>query len=490
MLVLSYSFLIMESSVTEKAQGAPKYSCSKSDYPLRNRRTARFLQGTFMFIILTTHFRWVASERDETLTWFQDERPWNKSLYKVKRECLDFHAPNAPSLYYYWPEADPLFDHCCGLFLLGSKEKPPKDILVANNFTYGVYGPQLIYFKYNDLGLVDSCLPFWKCGRFFDRIEQTHTYYLFCEFHDLEGLYSRRFWNGTVFKYGLLQSALPYILSLEILVLLSASLYCLCRRQVFRSMSVIKVLGRTWFEAVNKTVLIVWVHLCLLVIIGNGLTEAMGHQYIYDPASKSFYNYAQLYIVLSVLLWYSSFLQQLSYWIALVEDYEKLPVADKSTHPRSDALSLERRQTPSQSLEKLEKRIGLTADWKWQPIAAQVGILFCLWGFLTYIDDNNLMASGFFGIVVQAAAPWSGLYASKIIIHTFPFLTRSIFNTMKSPRQVHAPWTWRTVAGLKRWQGRANHGGRPERDHAQNEDSAAPLVGELEIGKVERANTP
>jgi hypothetical protein len=190
--------------------------------------------------------------------------------------------------------------------------------------------------------------------------------------------------------------------------------------------------SKAWFKAMHKTIFIVWVHLCLLAIIGNGLIEAIGRQDPYSSQSKSYFNYGGLYVWLTVLVWLASLLQQLSYWIAVIENSE---VQTKINSQPALGIDLQQDQTirlHSSVLKELERKIGLNADWKWQPIAAQSGILFCLWGFLTYIDDENSVSGGFFGIIVQAAGPWSGLYAVKIIFNTLSFLLKRIYNCLKT----------------------------------------------------------
>ncbi|KAG0588513.1 hypothetical protein KC19_2G248800 [Ceratodon purpureus] len=436
-------------------------------------RSTSVLQGMLMFVIFTTHFHWAVSKRNESLTVpAPTQGPWNKTLYKIEHQCLDFRSARIPSYFYYWPEDD--FDYCCST--IGSFDKP-RFSYGGLSFTYGLHGPQLAYATYYDLGPIDQCLPYWKFGCLLPRLYESVLFIVACEYKDLEHLYQRRFWIGTVLNYGLLQSALPLILSLEILVMPFAVLYWIKwgrsgykLKQVFAIITV-----KDWFRATRKTLLIDWIHLSLLAIIGNGLLEAMGHENPQTAAVESFYQYSLLYIALTFLVWISSFLQQLSYWVSEIEDhceYDVLPTHEASrsgcpTYATKQDSHLSR-QT-SDEATKLKEKIGLDADWKLQPIGAQAGILFCLWAYLTNVGSDG---SGLFGLVVAAAGPWSGLYALRVIGTCIYFLVKlrlSIAEKRCRHRQ-RIRGLWRRVIHLEKWRGARGDGYEAELTNSAQPD--------------------
>lgn len=461
----------MESGAGSQGDG---HSCGL-EYPSWNRRSL-YLQCALMFVIFTTHFEWATSKRDETITVYPLANPWDKARLKAQGRCLNFHWENQSIYYYYWPEDDPdaHFEYCCALDgEQGNLER----------YTYGTYGQRLQLRYYYDLGLIDQCLPYWNCYHLFQTYFQTNLYRIYCEVTDLRNLYKRRFVVRTVLKHGLLQSAIPLIACLEILVIFFVALYwCVWRRPANGSRSIVKDASRAWFRHIRKTLLMDWTHLYLLAIIGNGLVEAVGRQTAYTSQSKSFYNYARLYVVLSILVWYSSVLQQVAYAIADIDLYHEAAAHEANGSSQATA---EPNPAPSATLpplsiprhppaiSALEKILGLNDDWKWQPIAAQAGILFCLWGFLTYSSakDDESTVGAVFGVVVSAACPWSGLYASKVIVRAFPWLLRRVYENFFNRRRNYRG-LWRSVVHLQQWPGRRS---RARHGVARPEDSAAFL---------------
>jgi len=262
--------------------------------------------------------------------------------------------------------------------------------------------------------------------------------------------------------------------SLEILVIFFVMLYwCIWRRPLNGSRPIVNA----WFRRIRKTLLTDWMHLCLLAIIGNGLIEAMGRQSPDSSQTKAFFNYAQLYAVLLILVWCSSVMQQVAYAIAEIQDLYNEAAAQEADR-QSQATTVPNTAPPetlpplSQSeISTLETTLGLNDDWKWQPIAAQAGILFCLWGFLTYssckVDDSTIGAV--FGIIVSAACPWSGLYASKVIVRAFPWVLKRVYRNLPKRRRNYRG-LWRSVLHVQQWPGR---GKRARHGVARPEDSAA-----------------
>ncbi|KAG0592896.1 hypothetical protein KC19_1G288600 [Ceratodon purpureus] len=296
-------------------------------------------------------------------------------------------------------------------------------------------------------------------------------------------------------------TALPLIGFLQLSVLLVIALEVVYRRyrhskdmkKLEMSSQKLRVMAERWMNGSWKNTWMDWVHLCLLSIIGNGLIEAVGRTDPYSWQAKTFQRYSIVYLALSVILWVSSFLHQVTHWIAVDKKESKKwnKATSVSTEPepasvedgaapeaptlqhsdpasetsvqidqktesntsRAPNISSERETFDPASVARLRKLLGpvlgleknnarkkdpvaqlrklleLGPDWKWQPIAAQTAILFCLWAFLTYpTDENDNLGSTLLGFLVQAASPWSGLYAGRVLFLTLPFLLKKIFN--------------------------------------------------------------
>lgn len=139
-------------------------------------------------------------------------------------------------------------------------------------------------------------------------------------------------------------------------------------------------------------------------------------------SSGLFYDYTRVQHGLLVDLCCSSDLQQLAQWIAVDKKetwiFEERDVDKEKGHADGEnkEFQIASRQSHqdvktclccnkdvNDTIKELRKLLRLNSDWKWQPIAAQSAILFCLWGYLTYIVTENT-ASTVLGFVVQAAS--------------------------------------------------------------------------------------
>lgn len=154
--------------------------------------------------------------------WFVTTRLWNKTLNKTLNGCSNCHSNDKTSYFYYWSKDDSYFNHCCSLFTIDHiHENNISGQAPVYKYIYSLYGPKLQYADYYDLGLIDKCLPYWKYTDLFQGIYDRFKNYIQGECIDVQHLYSCRVWSPTILKYGLLQSVLPFIMSLEILVVYS-----------------------------------------------------------------------------------------------------------------------------------------------------------------------------------------------------------------------------------------------------------------------------
>ena len=139
-------------------------------------------------------------------------------------------------------------------------------------------------------------------------------------------------------------------------------------------------------------------------------------------SSALFYDYTRLQHGLLVDLCCSSDLQQLAQWIAVDkketwifeerdvdkekgqadEENKKSQIASRQSHQDVKTCFFCNKDE-NDPIKELRKLLRLNPDWKWQPIAAQSAILFCLWGYLTYIVTENT-ASTVLGFVAQATS--------------------------------------------------------------------------------------
>lgn len=211
---------------------------------------------------------------------------------------------------------------------------------------------------------MDQCLPFWKCQEtYLKLIFDTRVYWTYCERTDLTKLYRNRFWKLTLWKYSFVQTILPWIPFLEVVVS-SMAIAIFPFTMTWRlapenpaKLSRWKYLvptSKIWLASIWKRLLMDWGHLYLLAILGNGLMEAMRRQSLYSIQSKVFFDYSVLYLILFLMLSIASALQQLAYWIGCAtewelvnwtrnknEDSQPTPDVGDNRRPRSGADALE-----------------------------------------------------------------------------------------------------------------------------------------------------
>lgn len=408
---------------------------------------------------------WVMSTRNMTIKFstqfdstFGFRGVWNETKQRSMSHCSKFHPANASEYFFYWPEDNADFHYCCEFVTpnLANTTDYLKNYQNLSDYTYSEYGNSLGSGAYWDLGLINQHFPFWRHKGLYQKYQNTSVYGAFCEYQDVIHLFQDRFSRLVIWKYGLLETALPAIALLElcvVLIILGELLYMKCHRfhthlkkttEQWREEAAWKIFKR-WFEATYKTILMDWLHICLLSFVGNGLLDAVGRADPYLWTSRLFYNYTHVYLGLLIVLCISSALQQVAQWIAAdkkkTRKFEEY--SDDKEKGHADLANKEFQSAQSQHekflsgskkkndpVEELRHLLDLNPDWKWQPIAAQSAILFCLWGYLTYIVTEGT-ASTVLGFVVQAASPWSGLYALRVTFVTVPFIIRTANNAEK-----------------------------------------------------------
>jgi uncharacterized membrane protein (DUF106 family) len=376
---------------------------------------------------------------------------WNETEQRSVKHCSEFHPANASEYFFDWPEDNPNFHYCCEFQSpnLESTTDYLKKYQNLTDYTYTEYGYSLGVGLYWDLGLIDQSFPFWRHRGLYQKYQNTTIFEAVCEYQDVIKLFQSRFNRKVICRYGLLQTALPAIALLELcvfLIILGELLYMKCNRyddnhlkktNELRMKEAWKIF-KGWFGEIYKTMLMDWLHICLLSFVGNGLLDAVGRADPFLWTSKLFYDYTHVYLGLLIVLCISSALQQVAEWIAV--DKKEHPdgkghanltneefQAAQSQHVEEFLRLIKEKNDPTKELKDL---LQLTPDWKWQPIAAQSAILFCLWGYLTYIVTDDT-ASTVLGFVVQAASPWSGLYALRVTFITVPFIIKKASNVEK-----------------------------------------------------------
>ena len=411
---------------------------------------------------------WVMSARNATILYNTLDSTlgfrgvWNKTLRSINH-CSNFHMANASEFFFYWPEDNPDFQYCCEFVTpnLMNTTDYLKDYQNLSDYRYSEHGYYIGSGAYYDLGLIDKSFPFWRYKGLYKKYLALPTFSMSCEYQDLIGLFQSRFQNKVILKYGLLETALPAIALLELcvfLIILGELLYMKGHRykkHFNNEMNKPKrcsveawIIFKKWFDGIYKVMLMDWLHICLLSFVGNGLLKAVGRDDAFLWTSRLFYNYTDVYLGLLIVLCISSVLQQVAHWIAVDKTetlgYEK-PVADEEKG-HADVANKEFQVAQRQRLEnwlycikeeddptkELQKLLEIGPDYKWQPIAAQSAILFCLWGYLTYIVTENT-AGTVLGFVVQAASPWSGIYALRVTFITVPF----IISTENDAKKMH-----------------------------------------------------
>ena len=362
---------------------------------------------------------WVMSARNTTIvlnTQFDNtlgfRGVWNETM-RSANHCSNFHLANASEFFFYWPEDNPDFQYCCEFVTpnLMNTTDYLKDYQNLSDYRYSEHGDYVSIGVYYDLGLIDKSFPFWSHKGLYKKYLALPIFGANCEWQDVINLFQSRFRNKVILKYGLLETALPAIALLELcvfLIILGELLYMKDHRYREHFNKEIKpwrdeawIIFKRWFDGTYKIILMDWLHICLLSFVGNGLLDAVGRANPYLWTSKLFYNYTTVYLGLLVVLCISSVLQQVAHWIALDKTetlrYEKHVADEEKGH--ADVANKEFQVAQSQLVEKwlygskekndateeLRKLLRLNPDWKWQPIGAQSAILFCLWGYLTYI---------------------------------------------------------------------------------------------------------
>lgn len=378
---------------------------------------------TLRFLVLITQISWAMSARNNQI--IDDSARlgvWNKTLQKSIHNCSDFHGKNTSTYFYYWPEGD--FKYCCQGYLDPNQTTYSR----LKDYRYSMYGPALFTARYYDLGLIDQCFPFWKCGNLYTKYQNEITFSTSCEYRDLIGLNTYRFWVLVVLKYGILASALPLCVFLELVACAAIAVRHLSLRSRQGQKLTFSKIRKEWFETVWKDLIFLdWLHLGLMCIIGNGLVEAVGRQNPFKWESKLFYRFSKLYFVMVVVLWLASLSHQFAQWIAVEKKLEN----DRSSGQAHADIEVARNAVNADDpVTELKELLQLGLDWKWQPIVAQAAILFCIGAFLTYTTDHEFAAT-IVGFMVQAASPWSSLYSLRVGLVTLPYIIKKLANVTR-----------------------------------------------------------
>jgi hypothetical protein len=415
---------------------------------------------------MTSQITWAMAKRDtaliEQVLNSSTKGVWNKTFLKDHQHCQDFRGSDVPSFFFHWPEGT--FQYCCqGI-------APQSDNMSRYNFSssltgerslsdyrYSQFGNPILSAAYYDLGLIDDYLPYytWRCLHMYRRYMDTPLFASRCEWNDMIRFYKGRFWRVIFGKYGLAETALPLVALLQLAVFMAIGLevvhwrYWHSRAMDKTGMSVAKLnlVSMRWFHISWKNAWTDWLHLCLLSVIGNGLVEAVGRTNAFAWQAKMFHRYSTLYLALTVVLWISSFFHQVTQWIAvdkkvtknlkktLTTNQQRVSSLDLGGRDSGEVAELQKLDKYRSPVAELKGLLKLGPDWKWQPIAAQAAILFCLWAYLTYPNEDDNFTSTLLGFLVQAASPWSGLYAGRVLFVTLPFLLKKLFG-VKHVRQL------------------------------------------------------
>jgi hypothetical protein len=290
---------------------------------------------------------------------------------KMVNSCQNFRNTTTPGLFGVWPED--AGDFCCEDRLTPT---------AANYATIASYvhsernGRYLFPIPYYDVSIVAAFTPYWRSWRP-DRVSQKDiTNVVYCEVNDLKRFYVHRFWREAFAKQGLLYSAIPSILLVELLVLLSQ--WTLSPTSPSLT-SFPRFLG--WETAWDL------MHLGFLAVNGSLLMEAVGHS---DPCGWEavlLYNNAVIYTYLTLVSFVAAVLQQVALW-SRASTNERL-------HPGTTV-----------------KRYRIEKEWQLQRMSAQGAVFFVAALYCTFVTvySRDDFVAWLLGIIIIAQV-WSASVA-------------------------------------------------------------------------------
>jgi hypothetical protein len=294
---------------------------------------------------------------------------WQPYL-KTVNSCLNFRKTTTPGLFGVWPED--AGDFCCEDRLTPNAA----NYATIASYVHSEHNGRFLYpIPYYDVGIVAAFTPYWRSWRF-DRVSQKDiTNVVYCEVNDLKRFYVHRFWREAFAKQGLLYSAIPSILLVELLVLLSQ--WTLSPALIRASFP--KFLG--WETAWDL------IHLGLLAVNGSLLMEAVGHS---DPCGWEavlLYNIAVIYTYLTLVSFVAAVVQQIALW-SRASTNERL-------HPGTKV-----------KLYRIEK------EWQLQRMSAQGAVFFVAALYCTFVTvySRDDFVAWLLGIIIIAQV-WSASVA-------------------------------------------------------------------------------
>jgi hypothetical protein len=295
---------------------------------------------------------------------------WQPYL-KTVNSCLNFRKTTTPGLFGVWPED--AGDFCCEDRLTPNAA----NYATIASYVHSEHNGRFLYpIPYYDVGIVAAFTPYWRSWRP-DRVSQKDiTNVVYCEVNDLKRFYVHRFWREAFAKQGLLYSAIPSILLVELLVL-GISQWSFSPALIRASFP--RFLG--WETAWDL------IHLGFLAVNGSLLMEAVGHS---DPCGWEavlLYNNAVIYTYLTLVSFVAAVLQQVALW-SRASTNERL-------HPGTKV-----------------KRYRIEKEWQLQRMSAQgavffVAALYCTFVTVYSVDD---FVAWLLGIIIIAQV-WSASVA-------------------------------------------------------------------------------
>jgi len=253
----------------------------------------------------------------------------------------------------------------------------------------------------------------------------------------MHSLYVRRFWKKIIVLGAKTAAVLVGGLELAVLLLvlfLWARPFCFpgdwtsepnramqrrWRRKMFKG----------WFKKIPPLDLWSdWAHLILLALIGGCMMEAIGHSSLHTWRASVMYNAGAVYSYLTAMAILSSLVRQIAMCFLPPKMGEALPYEDNNAPRNNNAPQLTTPPQvtgtrPGQAWRRLK---GVSDDWRWQKVFAQLGVLILMGTYLVLVDtDDGGAMDNVAGIVlaaVVAACIWSACVTIVVFFHSVLFM--------------------------------------------------------------------